>query len=80
MTDYVVSRHINGRDWNASTELGSQDPDLGWQVNRSTKKAVMKQVKGRGQKIADEQNTVVEIDVYSGSGDFQKTVEVTPSR
>lgn len=80
MADYVVSKHINGRDWNASTELGSQDPDNSWQVNRSTKKAVMNKVQGRGQKIADDLNTVVEIDVYSGSGNLQNILEVTPSR
>lgn len=80
MTDYVVSKHINGRDWNGSTELGSRDPEMGWQVNRSTKREVMKKVRGRAQQTANDIGSSVEIEVYSGKGELQKTIEVRPTK
>ena len=73
MAHFVVSKHINGRDWNGTAEL------RGWQVNRSTKKEVLKKVRGKAQQLANETNETQVIDVYTGKGKLQRQEEIEPT-
>lgn len=81
MVDFTVSKHINGRDWHGNVETASLTYNAigNWNVTRSTKKAVVKKVRGKAQELANNQNRTVTVDVYSGKGDFQKTLEITPT-
>jgi len=72
MADFVVSKHVNGRDWNGNMSF------QGWQVNRSTKKEVLRKVRGKAQTVADEKQETQTIDVYSGKGKLQRQEEVQP--
>lgn len=72
MSDFVVSKHVNGRDWNGNYTF------RGWQVNKSTKKEVLNKVRGKAQTIADKKRETQTIDVYSGKGKLQRVEEVEP--
>lgn len=81
MSDFTVSKHINGRDWHGNVEVTDYAYSYygDWSYTASTKKKVLKKVRGKAQELANAKNYTVTVDVYTGKGDFQKTLEITPT-
>lgn len=82
MSDFTVSKHINGKDWNGNAEMLSLNLEeiRHWQYSARRKKDVLNKTLGKAQEAADKAGRTMTVDVYTGSGRLQDVKEVEPSR
>lgn len=80
MSDFTISKHINGNDWQGNVEVATPAYQaLGnWSYTAKTKKTVKNKTLGAAQKAAQKTGQTMTVDEYTGSGKLKKTHEVTP--
>lgn len=80
MSDFTISKHINGRDWHGNVEVATPAYNaLGnWTTTSSTKKTVKKKTLGAAQKAANKTGQRMTVDEYTGKGDLKKKHKVSP--
>lgn len=80
MVDIVISKHVNGKDWVAETQVGSNAHAAtgGWKSKSKTKSTLLDTTLGKAQTIARRTNTTIYIDEYTGKGKLKETHGVKP--